>query len=60
MRQIRPPTRLNCDDFVSLFTYQDQFENEHNSYDDAINCKDSKLWKAAMDDEMSLLLENKT
>lgn len=33
---------FGCDDFVALFTYQDQYENEPNSYDDAIKCKDAK------------------
>lgn len=59
-RQIRPPIRFDNDEFVSLFTYQDKSENEPDSYDDAINCKDYVCWKAAMDDEMNSLLKNKT
>lgn len=59
-RQIKPHVRFDNDDFVSLFTYQDKSKNEPNSYDDAINCKDSMSWKAALDDEMNSLLKNKT
>lgn len=59
-RQIRPPVRFNNDDFVSLFAHQDKSENEPDSYDDAINCKDHMFWKDAMNDEMNSLLKNKT
>lgn len=59
-RQIRPFTRFDNDNYVSLFTYQGQFENESMSYKDAIKCKESKNWMAIMEDKKSSFLKNKT
>lgn len=49
-RQIRPPARFN--EHVSLLSYQSMIENEPESFEEAINSKDSKEWLAAMQDEM--------
>ncbi|KAL2469901.1 Reverse transcriptase Ty1/copia-type domain-containing protein [Abeliophyllum distichum] len=59
-RHIRPPARFNDDDFVSFLTYQEVIENEPLYYDKAMKSKDSLNWKAAMDEEMSSLMQNNT
>lgn len=59
-RQIRPPHKYNSDDFVSLFTFQEEIESVTNSYNDALKSKDSNKWLAVMEEEMVSLYKNKT
>lgn len=59
-REIRPSTRFSNDDFVTLFSALDSVNSEPVSFNDAINCSDSDLWKEAMKEEMDSLMKNKT
>ncbi|KAL2542037.1 hypothetical protein Adt_03015 [Abeliophyllum distichum] len=51
---IRPPSRLADTDFALILSAQSSIGSESDSYEEALNSKDSKHWLSAMKDEIGL------
>ncbi|KAL2498363.1 Retrovirus-related Pol polyprotein from transposon TNT 1-94 [Abeliophyllum distichum] len=55
-----PSSRINNEDFVTYFSDLDIISTKPNSYEEVMNGKNSKLWLAAIQDEMNSLMKNRT
>lgn len=59
-RRIRPPSRYLHANYVSKQTESESLSFELASYEEAVCCKESKKWLAAMQEEMDYLYKNQT